>query len=149
MEVPLSNGRFTWSRMGSDSTHSLLDRFFISKEWDIQFSNPRVVRGERVTSNHFPILIEAGGLIWCPNPFRFFNSWLKEKECLSLIETKLSKDTSCGWIDFSIFSKLRNLKSSLKQWHLLSEKKRKAKEEQILTVWHQKRYKRGLPCNLA
>lgn len=30
VEIPISNGGFTWSKMGNDSVHSLIDRFFLS-----------------------------------------------------------------------------------------------------------------------
>lgn len=110
LEVPLSNGKFTWSRMGDDSTHSLLDRFFHSREWDNLFNTSSVSRGERITSDHFPIILDAGDCNWGPSPFRFYNSWLENKECVSIIESKLLKDRSYGWAGFVISSKLRNLK---------------------------------------
>ncbi|XP_022154822.1 uncharacterized protein LOC111021983 [Momordica charantia] len=78
-EVPLSNGKFTWSRMGNDSIHSLLDKFLLSKEWDNLFNNSRVSRVERITSDHFPIVLDVGDCTWGPSLFRFFNSWLKNK----------------------------------------------------------------------
>lgn len=34
IEMPLSHGKFIWSKAGSDFIHSLLDRFLISKELD-------------------------------------------------------------------------------------------------------------------
>lgn len=37
MEIPLSNGRFTWSREGIRISRSLLDRFFMTNEWDEAF----------------------------------------------------------------------------------------------------------------
>ena len=39
MELPLQNGRFTWSREGGLASRSLLDRFFIYNKWEEVFEN--------------------------------------------------------------------------------------------------------------
>ena len=44
MEIPLSNGKFTWPREGNVTSRSLLDRFLISSSWDDSFANTRVTR---------------------------------------------------------------------------------------------------------
>lgn len=98
IELPLSNGKFTWSKMGNDSTHSLLDRFLISRDWDAMLINSKVSCAVQPTSYHFPIILEAGGFIWGPYPFRFYNSWLLDKDCIKLIEEKLAADKSYDWL---------------------------------------------------
>ena len=60
MKIPLSNGRFTWSRKGTTVSHSLLDRFLISSTWDDLFANTRVSRQAGTMSDNFPILLKAG-----------------------------------------------------------------------------------------
>lgn len=74
MEIPLGNGRFTWSREGSVASQSLLDRFLISSRWDDTFANTKVTRQVCTPSDHFPILLEAESFEWGPPPFRFCNS---------------------------------------------------------------------------
>lgn len=44
MEIPPSNGRFTWSREGNVISCSLFDRFLISNTWDDLFANTRTAR---------------------------------------------------------------------------------------------------------
>lgn len=46
MEVPLSNGKSTWSRGSNDISHFLIDRFFISKEWDELFENMKTLESQ-------------------------------------------------------------------------------------------------------
>ena len=76
MEIPLQNGKFIWSREGGTAARSLLDRFFINSIWDDEFENSRVTRKARTFFDHFPLLLEAGAILWGPSPFRFCNSWL-------------------------------------------------------------------------
>lgn len=132
LEIPLANGKFTWSKMGNDSKQSLIDQFLVTKEWSSLFINSRVSRAERVTSNHYPILLEAGDFKWGPSPFRFFDSCLSDKDCRSLVELKLAEEKSYGWAGFTSSSKLQNLKFPLKSWHFQKEKKRKEMELQII-----------------
>lgn len=71
MEVPLSNGQYTWSREGRSISRSLIDRFFITKVWDEAFENSRVIPQASTLSDHFPLLLEAGSVCWGPSPFNF------------------------------------------------------------------------------
>lgn len=118
--------------MGNDNLHSLLDRFVVSREWDNLFNSSKVNRSERITSYHFPIVLDAGDIIWVLK-HSDSNSWLEDKECIQLIKSKLSEDSSHGWAGFVIFAKLRNLKLSLKQGSSQSEKKHEVREEQIVS----------------
>ena len=50
---------------------SRLDRFLISDEWEGYFNNVVQSILPRPVSNHFPILLDAGGILRGPSPFRF------------------------------------------------------------------------------
>lgn len=63
LEIPLANGRFSWERDGTANAVSLIDRFFISKQWDEFFENTRVNGQARLVSDHFPLLLEAGSFV--------------------------------------------------------------------------------------
>ena len=54
-----------------------LDRFLVTQNWLDQFSGVFQSRLLRPTLDHFPILLEGGGLRRGPSPFRFENMWLK------------------------------------------------------------------------
>lgn len=41
LEIPLSYGKCTWSRIGDGQSQSVLDRFFVPKEWDLLFEDSR------------------------------------------------------------------------------------------------------------
>ena len=64
MEIPLQNGKSTWSREGGTAARSLLDRFFINSIWDDEFENSRVTHKAKIFSDHFPLLLEAGAILW-------------------------------------------------------------------------------------
>ncbi|KAA0057564.1 Transposon TX1 uncharacterized [Cucumis melo var. makuwa] len=125
LEIPLSNGKFTWSREGRSVSRSLLDRFLVTADWDESFADTRASRKERLTSDHCPILLEAGAFEWGPSPFRFCNSWLLDKRCWQIITNSLTSGNHQEWVGFVIYSKLRSLKSTLKSWHVNSERARK------------------------
>ena len=132
LEIPLSNGKFSWSREGRTVSRSLLDRFLVTDDWDESFVDTRASQKERLASDHFPILLEFGAFEWGPSPFRFCNSWLLDKQCCHIIKNSLTSGNHQGWAGFVICSKLRNLKSSLKSWLVDSERARKNQEESLL-----------------
>ncbi|RVW70195.1 Transposon TX1 uncharacterized 149 kDa protein [Vitis vinifera] len=70
---------FTWQGGLNNQSQSRLDRFLVIDDWDKMFNG--AVQGilARPVSDHFPILLEGGGLKRGPSPFRFKNMWLEEK----------------------------------------------------------------------
>lgn len=50
--------------MGNEATHSLLDRFFISHDWEGIFDNSKATRVVCINSNPFPIFLETGNFVW-------------------------------------------------------------------------------------
>lgn len=79
MDLPLAGGSFTWSNNQEIPIWSRLDRFLISPEWDVKFPGTLQKRLPRLCSDHFPILLDCGGIHWGPRPFRFENMWLKSE----------------------------------------------------------------------
>lgn len=132
MEVPLSNGRYTWSWEGSSVSRSLIDRFFVTKAWDEVFENTRVTRQACRLSYHFPLLLESGLFCWDPSPFRFCNSWLTNKECIRIVERAGGRSRINGWAGFILSAKLRNVKTAVKAWYAEFQKLQKRKEEELL-----------------
>ena len=110
LEIPLQNGRFTWSRDGSSASRSLLDRLFVNKEWDEIFENSRVNRKACTIPDYFPILLKAGSITWGPSPFRFCNRWLFFSECNNIIKEAWNNASLTGWAGFVLFGKLRNVR---------------------------------------
>lgn len=71
IDIPMNNGRFTWSRVGERAAASRLDRFLITQQWSDRFKEFRLDRLQRPTSNHFPLALSVGAMRWGPMPFRF------------------------------------------------------------------------------
>ena len=117
IEIPLQNGWFTWSREGISPSRSLLDRFFINQEWDVLLENSRVSRKERIFSDHFPLMLEAGTFLWDPSTFWFCNSWLQSNECNQIIIETIYRSNFDGWAGFSLHEQLRSVKMAGKAWY--------------------------------
>lgn len=52
IDLPLSNGKFTWSNGRDGVVCSRIDRFLLSQKWVDYFSNPRQALGPKFTSDH-------------------------------------------------------------------------------------------------
>ena len=73
-DLPLQRGSFTWRRDLNNQRIAILDIFLVSNEWEAHFEGVVQSMMPRPTSNHFPILLEGGGLVKRePLPFRFKN----------------------------------------------------------------------------
>jgi hypothetical protein len=77
MDFPLAGGTFTWSNNQENPSWSRLDRFFVSPDWEDKFPGSIQKRLPRLCSDHFPILLDCGGIHWGSRPFKFENMWLK------------------------------------------------------------------------
>ncbi|KAF5447771.1 hypothetical protein F2P56_033295, partial [Juglans regia] len=58
MDLPLVGGEFTWS---NGRVWSKLDRFLVSPLWEAHYPEVSQKRLARVSSDHFPILLDCGG----------------------------------------------------------------------------------------
>lgn len=83
----MSNAKYTWSDKREVPVFSKIDRFFVSGGWLDFFSNVAINRLQRITSDHFPIMLQSGNFSWGPSPFRFENVWLSHPDFQKLVES--------------------------------------------------------------
>ena len=77
LDLPMQGGLLTWNGGRNNQSWARLDRFLVTHNWLDQFGGVFQSRLPRPTSDHFPILLEGGGLRKGTSSFRFENMWLK------------------------------------------------------------------------
>ncbi|GMP73619.1 hypothetical protein CsSME_00031320 [Camellia sinensis var. sinensis] len=66
----VDEGDYTWSQ---GRVSSRIDRFLVTGDWKEHFSRAVQRRLPRLVSDHWPILLDGGGIRRGPSPFRFEN----------------------------------------------------------------------------
>jgi hypothetical protein len=61
-----------------------IDRFLVSQDWEVRFPLVSQKRLSRLYSDHFPILLDCGGVSRGSRAFKFENMWLKVKGFVGL-----------------------------------------------------------------
>jgi len=117
MDLPLVGRPFTWSNNQEIPSWSRLDRFFVSPNWEVKFSGSLQKRLPRLCSNHFPILLDCGGVHWGPKPFKFENMWLKAEGFVDRVCLWWESYRFQGSPSFIFSQKLKALKIDLKRWN--------------------------------
>ncbi|RVW76691.1 hypothetical protein CK203_047573 [Vitis vinifera] len=109
---PLARGVFTWSGRPEQPVLGKLDRFLVTPSWLDNFSGVIQRRLPRPVSDHFPILLEGGGLRRGPSPFRFENMWLKVEGFLDLIRSWWREIEVRGTASYRLAAKTKELNRS-------------------------------------
>ena len=117
VDLPLQGGVFTWSGGLNNQSWARLDRFLVTPSWLDNFSGVIQRRLPRPVSDHFPILLEGGGLRRGPSPFRFENMWLKVEGFLDLIRSWWREIEVRGTASYRLAAKTKELKQKLKVWN--------------------------------
>ncbi|RVW53935.1 hypothetical protein CK203_073000 [Vitis vinifera] len=116
-DLPLQGGPFTWSGGLNNQAMSRLDRFLVSKDWEGHFKGAVQCTLPRPVSDHFPILLDGGGVRRGPVPFRFENMWLKEEGFKDLLKRWWQRLSFNGSFSFILAEKFKALKAILKSWN--------------------------------
>ncbi|KAG5616948.1 hypothetical protein H5410_016772 [Solanum commersonii] len=98
----LKGDQYTWRKGDRQDIAARLDRFLISEELD--------------NSDHSPIMLQCGEWKASSSHFKFENWWLQTEGFKEKIKTWWESFPSTGSPDFVLVSKLRALKTKLKEW---------------------------------
>ena len=101
----------------NNQAQSRLDRFLVTGNWDSLFNGAMQGILPRPISDHFPVLLEGGGLKRGPSPFRFENMWLEEEGFKDKMKTWWGSLKFIGTSSYILDAKLRALKNILKIWN--------------------------------
>ncbi|XP_028070906.1 uncharacterized protein LOC114273346 [Camellia sinensis] len=115
VDLSLQRGGFTWS---GGRASSGLDRFLVSGDWEEHFSQLLQCRMQCPTFDHWPVLLDSGGVRSGPLPFQFENMWLQAD---GFVERRVGG----WWRSYNvpgspsyIVQKLKLLKSDTKRWNI-------------------------------
>ncbi|KAG6646425.1 hypothetical protein CIPAW_07G008100 [Carya illinoinensis] len=117
IDLPLAGGTATWS---NNQSWSRLDRFLISPEWECHFPEVWLKRLPRIGSDHWPVLLDCGGIRKGRWPFKFENMWLKSEGFVDRVKQWWSSYQFQGTPSFIFASKLKALKKDLQVWNVES-----------------------------
>lgn len=112
VDLPLLGRKFTWH--GPNNKKSRLDRFLVDEVWLEKIEDFQQQGLNRSVSDHIPILLSHGFTDWGPRLFKFFNAWVQNKECMSIIRNKWG---SMGYLNGKVSGKLKKLKGALRKWN--------------------------------
>ncbi|KAJ9693798.1 hypothetical protein PVL29_009659 [Vitis rotundifolia] len=117
VDLPLQGGEFTWNGGFNNQAWARLDRFLVSQSWLDQFNGVTQIRLSRPISDHFPIVLEGGGISRGPTPFRFENMWLKVEGFKDMVRAWWQEIEVRGSASFRLNVKMKEIKKNLRVWN--------------------------------
>ncbi|XP_026438254.1 uncharacterized protein LOC113336795 [Papaver somniferum] len=115
-DLPLNGGLFTWSNMQIPPILCRLDRFVVSGEWEDKFHLMAQCVLTRTVSDHSPLSLRSGGILFGPFPFKVEIFWLEHPSFKDLMFFWWNSMCFEGSSSFIFAKKLQMLKSILKGW---------------------------------
>lgn len=93
-----------------------LDRLLINKAFAEDLEDTTTVVGDRVFSNHCPVMLKANVVDFGPSPFRSYDHWLTLQGFTALVKVLWDQNPICGSLDFVLKVKFKRLKEGITTW---------------------------------
>ncbi|XP_057425847.1 uncharacterized protein LOC130719232 [Lotus japonicus] len=116
LDLPLNNGDYTWFSSRNDGIWSRLDRWLVSDEVLVTFSNISQSVLPWNVSNHRAVGLFFGVPDSGPKPFYYFNHWVDEEGFKELVEAWWTSAVYPGWSGYVLQQKLRGLRGKIREW---------------------------------
>ncbi|KAE8816813.1 hypothetical protein D1007_05554 [Hordeum vulgare] len=88
-EIARVGARFTWSNKQADPIWSVLDRVFVSSQWEVMFPLCGLKAVTQIGSNHTPLIFSSGdGSPPRSRRFRFETFWLEQPRFRELVRDR-------------------------------------------------------------
>jgi len=113
VDLPLMGRRFTWYR-GDGHSMSCLDRFLLSENWCIQWSNCIQVAQLWGLSDHCVVVLLVDEQNWGPQPFRMLKCWTDVPGYKDFVRDKWRSFQVDGWGGYVMKEKLKMIKVVLR-----------------------------------
>ena len=113
-DTSLEGGRFTWSGNEDGPISSRIDCFLLSIDWEDHFQGLHQIILLKITSDHFPVLLQMESPMVAERPFKFENVWLKVDGFSDFVKAVWDDFNVYGSSSFVLAKKLNFLKYKLK-----------------------------------
>lgn len=95
MDLGFTGTKFTWERKRGTSRwiQERLDRGLANQQWRDMFSDAEVTVLDVSSSDHLPLSLKLNKQMYVPRShrFRFENMWLREKDCVHIVQSSWSE----------------------------------------------------------
>ncbi|XP_057452728.1 uncharacterized protein LOC130744569 [Lotus japonicus] len=116
LDLPLNNGDYTWFSSRNEGIWSRLDRWLVSDEVLVTFSNISQSVLPWNVSDHRAVGLFFGVPDSGPKPFYYFNHWVDEEGFKELVEAWWTSAVYQGWSGYVLQQKLRGLRGKIREW---------------------------------
>ncbi|XP_076956364.1 uncharacterized protein LOC143631487 [Bidens hawaiensis] len=120
-EYKMGGGLFTFlSEVGGKC--SKIDRILVGHDFVTAWPNATLLALPKKYSDHRPVILSCVDIKSGPKPFKFFNSWLRNKDLEGVILEAFRGCRVSGPPDLCFTRKLKACKNAIKKWRFLVNK---------------------------